>query len=81
MREWLVALWFVAGAQTMTGQLVRIDDFNVSLHDSTGQVRSWTRSANVKVEIDDPLAAHQALLEVYTDQDIHDVVRYLDSLK
>jgi cytochrome c2 len=69
------------GGATVTGQLVRIDDFNVSLKDAAGEYREYARAANVKVEIDDPLARHHELLDVYTDQDIHNVVRYLESLK
>ncbi len=69
-----------AGA-TVKGQLLRIDDFTVSLKDASGQYREFARSAKVKVEIDDPLARHHDLLDVYTDQNIHDVVRYLESLK
>lgn len=70
-----------AGGQTVTGQIVRIDDFTVSLRDAAGQYREWTRGADVRVEVDDPLARHHELLDVYTDQDIHNVVRYLESLK
>ncbi len=70
-----------AGGATVMGQLVRIDDFNVSLRDATGQYHEWTRGDDLRVELDDPLAAHHALLDVYTDKDIHDLVRYLESLK
>jgi len=35
----------------------------------------------LKVDINDPLAAHTEMLDAYTDQDIHNVVRYLESLK
>ena len=69
-----------AGGQTVTGDLVRIDDFNVTLR-SAGRDDSFPRSANLKVELDDPLGAHHEMLAVYTDHDIHDVVRYLESLK
>lgn len=68
------------GASPVTGELLRIDDFNVSLRDAAGQYHDWTRTASLKVEIDDPLARHRELLDVYTDRDIHNVVRYLESL-
>ena len=70
-----------ANGATTTGDLVRIDDFSVSLKDSTGQTRSFTRSAAVRVDLDDPLKPHADLLDQYTDQDMHNVVRYLESLK
>ncbi len=69
------------GQPEASGQLVRIDDFNVSLRDAAGEYREFVRGPKVKVEIDDPLTRHHELLEVYTDQNIHDVVRYLESLK
>ncbi len=65
----------------ISGELVRIDDFDVSLRDAAGQIRSWKRNAALRVEVEDPLDRHHELLDVYTDQDIHNVVRYLESLK
>ena len=69
------------GGQAVTGELIRIDDFNVALRDATGQYRAFTRAANLRVDLNDPLATHNALLDVYTDQDMHNIVRYLESLK
>ena len=70
-----------AGEQTVAGELLRIDDFDISLRDDAGQFRSWKRNAGLRVEVDDPLNVHHALLDAYTDQDIHNVVRYLESIK
>lgn len=69
------------GAAAVTGDLVRIDDFDVALKDASGQYRSFKRSPNVRVETKDPLQAHFELLDQYTDKDMHDLVRYLESLK
>jgi hypothetical protein len=69
------------GEATVVGELVRIDDFDVSLRDAAGQLRSWKRTAALRVEVEDPLDRHHELLDVYTDRDIHNVVRYLESLK
>jgi len=65
----------------ITGEIVRIDDFDIAIRDSSGQYHDWTRGPKVRVEIDDPLAMHRELLDRYADQDIHNVVRYLESLK
>jgi cytochrome c oxidase cbb3-type subunit 3 len=70
-----------SGAAAVTGALMRIDDFNVTLQDSSGGVRTFARSANVKVEVTDPFAAHVALLKKYTDADMHNLTAYLESLK
>jgi len=60
---------------------VHIDDFDVSLRDAAGQFHSWKRSPALRVVVEDPLDRHHELLDVYTDRDIHNVVRYLESLK
>jgi mono/diheme cytochrome c family protein len=70
-----------ASGPAVSGTLERIDDFSVALRDPSGEYRAWTRGPAVKVDIDDPLAAHNQLLDVYTDQDMHNVVRYLESLQ
>jgi mono/diheme cytochrome c family protein len=65
-----------------SGTLDRVDDFNVSLYDSQGVYRSFTRDGAIpKVAIDDPLKAHTDLLAKYTDPDIHNVTAYLVTLK
>jgi cytochrome c oxidase cbb3-type subunit 3 len=64
-----------------SGVLVHIDDFNVSIRDADGTYRSWKRIAGLSVVKNDPYAAHIALLDKYTDQNMHDVVAYLESLK
>jgi len=65
----------------VTGELSNIDDFNVSLRDATGRYFSFTRSPDLKVEKHNPYAGHDALLDTYTDKDIHDVVSYLETLQ
>jgi mono/diheme cytochrome c family protein len=68
--------------EKISGTLDRIDDFNVSLKDSSGDYRSFTREGAVpKVEIHDPLKPHNDLLGKYTDPDIHNVTAYLVTLK
>jgi cytochrome c oxidase cbb3-type subunit 3 len=70
-----------ASGETVSGALVQMDDFNVSLRDATGQYRSWKRTPGLTVVKHDPYAAHVTLLDSYTDKNIHDVVAYLESLK
>ena len=67
--------------QSVTGVLLEIDDFSVALRDQSGEYRTFQRTPEVKVEKHDPYAAHEALLDEYTDKDIHDVVAYLETLK
>ncbi len=65
----------------VSGNLDRIDDFNVSLRDSAGEYHSWSRTPALKVELRDPYTAHNELLDRYTDADIHNLVAYLETLK
>lgn len=70
-----------SGGQPVAGTLERIDDFRVALRDASGEYKAWTRGPAVKVDINDPLVTHNQMLDSYTDQDIHNVVRYLESLQ
>lgn len=74
-----------ADGSTESGQLVRIDDFVVSLHTATGAYRSYTRRAGTPrvaaVEVHDPLLQHRVLWTRLTDRDMHDVTAYLATLK
>ena len=66
---------------SVSGTLVHLDDFTVSLRDAAGDYHSWKRTGQLRVEKHDPYAAHDGLLEHYTDRDIHNVVAYLETLK
>jgi cytochrome c oxidase cbb3-type subunit 3 len=70
-------------AQRIEGELLRMDDFTVSIKLADGSVRTFTTSASraTTVEVLDPLAPHKALLSKYTDADIHNVTAYLMSLR
>jgi hypothetical protein len=66
--------------EIVSGTLDHLDEFTVSLHDSSGWYRSFVRE-EVKADIDDPRAAHEALLPKYTDDEMHNVLAYLETLK
>ena len=66
--------------QTVSGTLLRLDDFNVAMYDSSGQYHSWP-TTGLKVDVKDPLQAHRELLAKYTDADMHNVLAYLVTLK
>ena len=67
----------------VTGALVRLTDFEVTLYDpATSQMRSFLRRDGVPaVTLSDPLQAHVDLLTRWSDPDMHDVTAYLVSLK
>jgi len=62
------------------GTLLLNDGFNVAIQGKDGWYHSWP-SNTVKIEVHDPLAAHAALLEKYTDADMHNLFTYLETLK
>ncbi len=74
-----------ATVTTPTGEKVAgtvrvLNDFDVSLTDAAGNYRYWRRAA-VKVEIEDKLGGHRALLPKLSDDDIHNMTAYLVTLK
>jgi hypothetical protein len=69
------------GQSPVTGTLDKIDDFDVSLRDSSGEYHAWKRTPDLQIERKNPYAGHIALLDRYTDKDIHDVVAYLETFK
>ena len=68
-------------APPVTGVPLVFDDFNVTVRDASGELHSWTRTPHLKVVKNDPFAAHDALLEKYTDKNMHDLLAYLVTLK
>ena len=67
--------------RTVSGTLDYMDDFDVALRDASGDYHSFARDAGVKVDVRDPLAAHEELLKKYTDEEMHNLVAYLVTLK
>jgi cytochrome c oxidase cbb3-type subunit 3 len=67
----------------ISGALLRNDDFFVSLRTADGRYRSFGLSGDnaPAVEFDNPLARHQALLAELTDDTMHDITAYLETLK
>ncbi len=66
--------------KTYSGTLAHLDDFTVALHDADGWYHSWPVSA-VTYKVDNPAQAHADQLARYTDDDIHNLMAYLQTLK
>ena len=79
-----VAVQFADGSE-VSGVLVRIDDFVVSLTTDAGQYLSYTRRSAApairSVQVNDPMAGHRNLWTKLSDADMHDVTAYLATLK
>lgn len=63
-----------------TGKLAYKDEFVIGLKDSYGWYQSWPVSS-VKFTIDNPAEAHHTLLTKYSDDDIHNLMAFLQTLK
>jgi cytochrome c oxidase cbb3-type subunit III len=74
-----VTVTFASG-QTIKGTLEYLDEFTVGMIDFTGAYRSW-RTGDVKYNIDAPVNAHVELLGKYTDEDVHNLFAYLQTLR
>jgi cytochrome c oxidase cbb3-type subunit 3 len=74
-----VAVTLTSG-QTIKGSLEYLDEFTVGMIDLTGAYRSW-RASDVKYSVDAPVNAHVELLGKYSDDDVHNLIAYLQTLR
>ncbi len=70
----------LASGQTIAGTLEYLDEFTVGLIDSAGSYRSW-RARDVQYKVDAPANAHVELFSKYTDDDVHNLMAYLQTLR
>jgi cytochrome c oxidase cbb3-type subunit 3 len=66
--------------EQVQGEVRHADDFVIAVRDASGWYRSFQRD-RVRVELQDPLAAHRELLEKLTQADVHNLFAYLETLK
>jgi mono/diheme cytochrome c family protein len=66
--------------QKVNGTLAYRDEFTVALRDSTGFYRSWPTNL-VRFTVQSPADAHVELFSKYTDEDIHNLMAYLQTLR
>jgi cytochrome c oxidase cbb3-type subunit III len=68
--------------ETLTGELVRLTEFDVTIRDASGRQRSVFRDKGLPpVDVHDPVQAHIDLWPKLTDRDLHNLTAYLASLK
>lgn len=66
--------------QTITGRLEYQDEFVIGMRDAGGTYRSWP-TGSVKYKIDSPVSAHVDLFAKYSDEDVHNLMAYIQTLK
>ena len=72
----------LASGEVIKGTLVSVDDFDVTLTDTSGRRRTLPRhGAQPHVEIKNPLQAHLDLAREWDDRDIHNLTAFLVTQK
>jgi mono/diheme cytochrome c family protein len=66
--------------EIVAGTMAYRDEFTIALTDSSGAYRAFP-SHQVKFSVDDPMQAHVEQLGKYTDDDMHNVLAYLQTLR
>jgi len=66
--------------EPVTGTLAYQDEFTIAMKDAKGAYRSWP-AKSVRSKIDAPVEAHVDLFPKYTDDDIHNLMAYLQTLR
>ena len=65
---------------TVEGDEVYADEFYITLRDKTGWTHTYRRTPDLKITVTDPLAEHEQLLKSFTDENVHDLFAYLESV-
>jgi len=66
--------------EKITGILAYQNEFTIGLRDAQGTYRSW-RTDRVTFAVDAPAEAHVEQFPKYTDDDVHNLMAYLQTLK
>jgi len=70
----------IESGQEISGTLAYLDEFTVGLTNRDGVYQSW-RTRDVKYKLDAPADAHIELFSKYTDDDVHNLMAYLQTLR
>jgi cytochrome c oxidase cbb3-type subunit 3 len=70
----------LASGQEISGTLAYLDEFTVGLTNAEGVYQSW-RTRDVRYKVDAPVEAHVDLFSKYTDDDVHNLMAYLQTLE
>src|SRR5205823_6187115 len=70
----------LASGQTVMANLASEDEFSVTILDTSGARQTYEKGT-VRFKIDNPMSAHFDQLGKYTDDDMHNVFNYLETLQ
>ena len=66
---------------SIAGRVIRWSDFRITLVDSSGKTQQVDLNPGVDLKLNNPLAAHQEMTMTLSNDEMHNVTAYLDSLK
>jgi cytochrome c oxidase cbb3-type subunit III len=66
---------------TISGRVTQVSDFRITLISADGQTHAIDRGPDVDLQMRDPLAPHQVLVNSLRNDDMHNVTAYLETLK
>jgi hypothetical protein len=66
--------------QQITGLLAYRDEFTIGLRDSNRVYHSWPVT-RIHFIVDSPVDAHVDLFSKYTDDDVHNLMAYMQTLR
>jgi cytochrome c oxidase cbb3-type subunit 3 len=67
--------------EMIAGRVTQVSDFRITLTEADGQKRVIERRPGTELDIHDPLAAHEPLIMTLTNDDMHHVTAYLETLQ
>jgi cytochrome c oxidase cbb3-type subunit 3 len=66
---------------TITGRVTQVSDFRITIVDGAGRTHVIDRNPDVEAQIKDPLASHQEMIMTLTNDNMHNVTAYLETLR
>jgi len=70
-----------ADGSVVAGRVTQVSDFRITIVDEAGHTRATERRPGVEVKMSDPLAAHQQWIGTLTNDNMHNVTAYLETLQ
>ena len=65
----------------IAGRVTQVSDFRITLVDGAGQTHAIELVPGVQVAMKDPLTAHEEMIQTLSNEDMHNVTAYLETLK
>ncbi|HTJ31417.1 MAG TPA: hypothetical protein VL346_13000 [Acidobacteriaceae bacterium] len=71
----------LADGSVISGRVTQLSDFRITLVSANGETHAIDRNPHVDVQLHDPLAPHQALVNTLQNDAMHNVTAYLETLQ